>query len=155
VIRYSPRPIEAYRDPRTGFGPDASKFLAEDPLAWNLAYLSHPYESLRSPADPKFTTHVRWTLRTHMQSGRVMAPGESPDSHTLAAIFRMPAPYAVRWLDRNKHICRSTPLYRAYGDAWLELVRCRERACSVDPDTPFAVTDVSDAVRLLARFQAR
>lgn len=97
VVRYSPKPIEQYADPRSGLGPTRSKFLAEDLLAWNLAFLSHPFETAPMPPDAKFSTHVRWTLRADINTGIAKLAG-IPLEESLGQLFMRPAPFAVRWL---------------------------------------------------------
>lgn len=153
VIRYSPKPIDRYHLP-SGHGPASSRFLAEDPLAWNLAFLSHPFEAMPMPPDAKFSTHVRWTLKANVNTGLVDLAG-TPLAQTLARIFERPAPFAVRWLLARPEIAMATPMYKAYGPLWLDTIRHRERLCVTDEEPQDRILNFALADQVLARIKAR
>ena len=78
MLRYSPKPIEAYTKVLAGkpYGPAESKLL-DTAQAWNLAYLSHDYDAEFQHKDPMFTTHVRRTLQTKLD-GSGLGIGHDP-----------------------------------------------------------------------------
>lgn len=132
MIRYSPQAIEAYSETVLGIpvGPAQSRILSKDPLAWNLAFLSHPYELRTQHQDRNFTVLVDRTLRCRSTAG-----------HALAGLLRQPAPYFV---EKVLHYPKGLPLFEMYGDKWLETLILRERLCQAGPEPieePFGITD--------------
>lgn len=115
--RYSPLPRTAYREPAK------SSFLVPLP-AWNLAWLSHPFDSPRAKAHPTFTTAVWYTLQTRLSDGVVDMVGNEPKQNTLYSFFVKPPEEAVACVAQYLHH-RKLPLYSLLGDEWL--VRMHER----------------------------
>lgn len=137
IIRYSPHPITAYAETVMGqpLGPAQSRILSRDPLAWNLAFLSHPYEHHVQHPDSNFTVLVDRTLRFRSTSG-----------HNVAHMLMGPAPYFVKSvLSYPKNL----PLYEMYGEQWLENLHLRERLCQSDPLPPEEPFGISGETRFL------
>ncbi len=146
ILRYSPKPIEGYHGP-------AHLTLLASPEAWNLAYLSHPFEKKRYHKDPQFSVHVWNSLRTNLSTGQLeRIPGS--EHLTLQPLLRMPAPWLVRWFSKNSKITVNLPLYKAYGQAWLITVEQRSWGCGTYEDDPADEVgeNLDDAKLLLARF---
>jgi hypothetical protein len=94
---------------------------------WNLAYISHDYESTLSHSDPMFSTHVRRSAQTLLDgSGVDFLKDQGP--HLVGSLLRLPAPRFV-YLIRQHPVLEKLPLYKAYGDAWLDLMEQRSRLC--------------------------
>lgn len=125
IPRYSPRPIEAYgwKDKRAG--PAYSEFLSGDAEAWNLAWLSHPYEALPEHTDAQFTVLVRRSVNMILATGEVDIVGSRPASETVRGLLRLAPIRFLRSFDES--VAHRTPLYKAYGDRWLETVRARAK----------------------------
>ena len=163
TIRYSPLPISEYgellklrsvgrKNNVMEVGPGASAFLANDPEAWNLAFLSHPYEGRNYHKDPLFSVHVRRTLQIRLDTGELDIVGQEPELR-VRALFRLPPLRAVlRLLSLPPSVVRSLPLYIAYGEAWEKQIRRRASFLTSAQDPEEDVTDVSEAVGYLRRF---
>lgn len=153
ILRYSPQPIEAYT--QHGVGPDRLKFLQE-PEAWNLAYLSHPFEVRPLHPDPQFTVHIRYTVKMHVPSGTVDLTGARRASSLFGQLLTMPAPWLLAWMRRNPTVVTSTPLYKAYGSQWLQTVISRERLCEAyQGDVDDEVVDLTYSRELLRHIAAQ
>ena len=120
-MRYSPQPIEYYSrnllDLRVG--PAQSPFLRDDPLAWNLAWVSHNYDATPQASDPKFTTHVRETARNHELRKHL---NKLPEQFYHAVFVLQP------------RLVRSLPMFAAYGLPWVNTVQ--QRARWAEPNDP-------------------
>lgn len=128
MLRYSPKPIEAYTIVLAGkpYGPAHSKLL-DTPESWNLAYLSHDYVAEFQHKDPMFTTHVRRTLQTKLD-GTGLGIGHDPTT-LVGLLLSLPAPRFVYLLRGNPHLVSTLPLFTAYGETWLATILNRERQC--------------------------
>lgn len=128
MLRYSPKPIEAYTKVLAGksYGPAHSKLL-DTPESWNLAYLSHDYVAEFQHKDPMFTTHVRRTLQTKLD-GTGLGIGHDPTT-LVGSLLSLPAPRFVYLLRGNPHLVSTLPLFTAYGETWLATILNRERLC--------------------------
>lgn len=113
IPRYSTLPIEAYsaKAGSTWLGPAHALFLRCDAEAWNLAWLSHPFEHRPLPSDPKFSVHVRDTVAMRRPDVRSLLQREPAD---FWALFRA--------------ISLGTPMFANYGTAWMNLVEQRALA---------------------------
>ncbi len=163
TIRYSPLPIAAYGDLLKlrsigrknnviEVGPGASAFLANDPEAWNLAFLSHPFEGRKYHKDPHFSVHVRRTLQIRLDTGELDLVGLEPEL-CVRALFRLPPLRAVlRLLALAPSVVRSLPLYIAYGEAWEKQIRRRASFLTSAQEPEEDVADVSEAAGYLRRF---
>lgn len=161
--RYSPQPIENYGrrltvqrvgapDTYVEAGPHRSPLLAEDGEAWNLAFLSFPYEEGLYPADPNFAVNVRRTLQVDVATGALDITETQPGLR-IRLFLRYPPLRAVRLIcGLQPHVLRNLPMLSAYGDGWLNTItrRASMLTSAADPDEP--VNDLSDAARYLARF---
>jgi hypothetical protein len=130
---YSPRPIEEYSRfaHGVGIGPAYSGVLRADPEAWNLAWLSHPFEHSPNHPDPNFTVLV----------GKSLTP-------QLRALLKLPA--GAFWDAASvTGLLAKTPLYGAYGKAWVDTVFDRAVARANEPGEP----PYPDADRELERFK--
>ena len=131
VARYSPKPIQEYDKVLAGkvYGPSTSKLL-DTTEAWNLAFLSHDFESDFQHKDPLFTTHVRRTAQTKLD-GTGLGIGQDPAT-LVVSLLTLPAPRFLYLISQNEKLLESLPLYAAYGDAWLKIIVSRERLCDFD-----------------------
>ncbi len=152
IIRYSPKSLSEYVD---GVSSGPSKDRRVDmPEIWNLAYLTHPYEKSLMPNDPHLLTHVRRTCQFNLVSHKVDLAWTDPDELFLN-LLRKPAPWVVRWLQKNPEILMKLPLYEAYGADWFATIAKRSRMCGDHDHEPVAeIKDFSDARKVIARAQA-
>lgn len=158
-IRYSPKPIEAYgRNFKIpggvlDVGPHLSPLLANDPEAWNLAFLSFPYEEDTYGNAPAFSVHIRRTLQVDVATGALDITETEPGMR-VRLYLRYPPLKAVRLLlGLQPHVLRKLPMYLQYGDGWLETIQQRASmlASMNDPDND--IVDVSQATEYLQRFR--
>lgn len=162
-MRYSPHPITHYGrrltvqrvgapDTFIETGPHTSPLLADDSEAWNLAFLSFPYEKGGYPDDPNFSVHVRRTLQVDVATGAIDIT-ETQQGLRVRLFLRYPPLKAVRLIcGLQPHVLRNLPMLSAYGEDWLKTITLRASmlASLEDPDEP--VSDLSDAARYLVRF---
>ena len=172
-LRYSPQPIDAYNAKIAGTidaGPGHAVFLRDDPEAWNLAFLSHPYEKQPENLDGQFTVNVRRTVNTVIATGEVDVLGKLPARLTVRRFLQGPpqdfihAVESLQCLQAGKMVALldRLPMYQAYGDEWLETMRERAGLClsapvATDTSCPLPgddVTNVDDAAAALAKFRA-
>lgn len=163
-LRYSRQPIEAYSGQVPGSGPVHSQFLSADPEAWNLAWLSYPYEHRSEHPDARFTVLVFQTVQTVLSTGELDRVNRDADV-LVRGMLRKPADKFLRALLKAKayHAGRVVPLipmlplYQAYGDLWVNVMKDRVHACLRAPvatewmpgdDVPH----VNDAKAALAKF---
>jgi hypothetical protein len=133
-LRYSPRPIEAYTVPQLKAGPAFAEFLRNDVEAWNLAFLSHPYELRAEHPDPQFTILVRRTVNTLLSTGSVDVLGKMPAQNTVRSLLRLPpGQFITAILSRRaadgRALIEHLPIYQAYGEPWLDQITARARHC--------------------------
>lgn len=164
-LRYSPKPIEAYSVPHLQGGPAFAEFLRNDAEAWNLAFLSHPYELRAEHPDPQFTILVRRTVNTVLASGSVDIVGKLPAYLLVRGLLRRPADEFVREIaaaralaaGEDRPLLEMLPLYVAYGDDWVNSILSRAAKCLRAPvaseyepgdDVPH-VNDAAAAIRKL------
>jgi hypothetical protein len=163
VQRYSPRPLAEYRedvslqqigapDSAIVVGPAGSALLRGDTEAWNLAYLSHDFDTQLMYPDPQFTTHVRRTTQFVISSGSLDLAEEVPDRAKVRSLLRLPPLAAARAIVALPRV-KQLPLYQAYGQGWLDTLmrRASQRTSAGDPDND--VASVSDAATYLLRFK--
>jgi len=144
--RYSPEPIGSYRFAQL------FRFLVEDPVAWDLAYLSWDFEAAEAPPDANFSTHVRRTLQYSLATGRLDLTGETPPSHTVRGMLRHPAPRAVKLLIEHR-LVRELPLFQAYGPDWLRILEVRSHTYREphDKDFDFEINVLTQAAEVIAK----
>lgn len=164
TIRYSPKPIEAYgtvvraqriaaQDVEASVGPHTSPLLANDPEAWNLAFLSFPFEDGGIPRDPQFSVHVRRTLQVDFTSGALDITETVPGLR-VRLLLRFQPLNAVRSIKGlQPHVLRALPMYVTYGDAWLETIHKRASMLTSMKDPDNDIFDVSQAADYLQRFR--
>lgn len=143
--RYSPEPLAAYKHAAM------FKFLVEDPQAWDLAYLSWPFESGMLP-DPHFGVNCRRTLQFVMGTGKLDIASQLPTSLTLRSLMKGPAPQAVKLILSLKRL-KETPMYLAYGEPWAETLMKRSRLYRepYDAEYDFEVKSVANAAEVIAK----
>lgn len=122
VIRYSPTSM-------AGYGQTSA--MIDTPERWNLAYLSHPYEERKYHTDSQFLVLVRRTTQTRLDGGGLDLIESCPTELLVASLFSLTAPRAS-YLLRKLAVLRDLPLYRAYGEAWLNTVTVRSHLCWYD-----------------------
>ena len=143
-IRYSPHPISHY-----GMS-GGSKLLTSDEAAWNLAYLSWDVENQPLWPDPYFSTHVRRSIQFVLDTGVSDVTGTTEDCYTVRGFMTRPAPEAVAKIVAMAHL-KQLPLFRAYGEKWLDTLQARARNWREvhDERFDFAVPDCSQALALI------
>lgn len=157
-IRYSPRPLEEYVSQDGKHGPGADQRVDRVEV-WNLAYLSFDYERGLLHPDPQFLTRVRRSCQLDVTTGAVdltFGANGSGTERLLLERLRMPAPWFVNWLLKNKPVMYKTPLFEAYGQSWLATIERRARLChthDTEPEEP--LHDLSQATGLLLQFTRR
>ncbi len=159
VLQYSPRPIESYtwKVGDTNLGPAYLRFIAGTPESWNLAFISHDYAKQAVHPDGQFGVHVLNTVRFVLRHGLVDTIGNVPaDMKVEGLLRRAPGIFVESLLSNNDY--RATPLYRAYGEGWVQTIRQRVAECSPHPGTDLLNSidvmpdDFTGAKELLARF---
>lgn len=153
LIRYSPRPQQEYVGNAKGtpFGPAASGLITTI-QTWNLAYLSFDFEKSLMHPDPHFTTNVLRTCQMRLDGGGVDMIGKYSHRELFGSLLDMPAPQFVHTVT-NHPLLPSLPIYKAYGPSWLMTIDKRARLCCADDVPDDAITDLSLAASLLAKFQ--
>ena len=137
VICYSPKPPKSYRTSLT---------ILDSIELWNLAYLSHDFESAQYHADPSFAVHVRRTAQTRLD-GRGLNLIDDPTVKTVKSLLTLP-PARFVLLMRHFPYLRNLPLYAAYGQDWLETMDQRAVYCQYEQ--PFESPTLPDNVVLEA-----
>jgi hypothetical protein len=129
-MNYSPQPRSAYRWIVGGhsYGPATSPLL-DTPQAWNLAFLSHDYESRREHPDPNFSTHVRRTTQVRLSGNGIDLT--STESGLMGSLLLLPAPRFV-YLIKHHPLLPKLPMFEHYGPQWLEVIDKRSRVCVAD-----------------------
>jgi hypothetical protein len=133
VIRYSPKPLASYLQTHHGhtYGP-ATSVLLDTTEIWNLAYLSHDFETRLDHPDPQFTTNVRRSCQTLLDGTGLDLTGLRKANQLVGSWLRLPAPRFVYLILRHP-ILQMLPLYTAYGPSWLHLIEERSRLCDFEP----------------------
>lgn len=121
-MRYSPKPMQDYGQ---------ASAVIDTAERWNLAYLSHPFETHQLHKDPHFSVHVRRTSQTRLDGGGLDLLGTCPPELLVEGFFRLPAPRAV-YLLQNSRVLEWTPLWAAYGKPWLHTMQARAKGCWYD-----------------------
>lgn len=146
-MNYAPSPPETF---------GVAGLAAGSPEAWNLAYLSHPYEH-GLPTSPTFGVHVRRTLQFNLHTADVDLTGRSPEGETIVPWLRLPAPRFVKLLsDLPIDLVARMPLAGVYGVyGWLDLMRQRSHLYREphDPAHDVPVTSTAEARALLAKIR--
>lgn len=138
-MRYSPKPIDQYGIKANGrwIGPSDSKLLRGDVEAWNLAFLSHPFEFKAFHPDPRFVVNVSATVRTRLDDGSVgpihTGFDPRPDAPTVRSLLMRPAEVFVRYVLDDADLRETLPLFRIYGATWLTLIQERAPLCGEHP----------------------
>ena len=129
--RYSPYPKEYYT---------RHSALLETPALWNLAFLSFDYALRKLHVDPNFEVHVRRTGQTRMSNGELDLCNLQGD--TVSQLLHLPAPQFVKLITAHS-VLTKLPLFRAYGQTWVETMLTRSRICHVDlePDDNIEVNE--------------
>lgn len=130
-------------------------FAAASPEAWNLAFLSHPYER-GLPSDPNFGVYVRRTLQFNLQTCEIELAG-CPEELTIVPWLRLPPPMFARLMGNlPAYLLYLMPLASALGRYhWLDTMRERSHLYREphDPVHDAPVTSTAEARALLARFR--
>lgn len=150
IIRYSRRPLASYlavsSDPRV-----------QRPEVWNLAFLSHDYDNTPEQGDPLFLTHVRRTCQMDLATGEPDLTFGLNGERLLAEKLLMPAPWFINWLAKTPKLMIKTPLFKAYGQAWLRTIEQRSRLCHThdNPDDQLDLGTLQQARGVLVQFARR
>lgn len=139
TMRYSPKPMEAYK---------VSTALLDTPERWNLAYLSHDYDKQPHHKDPQFAVNVRRTTQMRLDGKGLDLVGEFPLSQLVGSLFILPAPRAVhRLLAFESGV--PLPMFQAYGNKWVDTMMTRSKQCWYDDQglEPEPVTLTSIGIR--------
>jgi len=145
-IRYSPYPVTHYPVPA------ASKFLAMDEQAWNLAWLSFDFDNFVAHKDARFSSHVLATVRTVIGSMVEDVTNDDQDK-TLRSFLLHPAPKAVKLILGVKHF-EQLPMYRAYGQEWADTILSRSKLYreAYDAELDTQIGSTNDAVSVLRKY---
>jgi hypothetical protein len=129
-MNYSPQPLSTYRwrSGESEYGPATSALLTTQ-AAWNLAYLSHDYANVRVPPDPMFTVHVRKTTQVRLDGSGGDLTGMSKG--LVGELLLLPAPRFV-YLIKHHPVLPQLPMFKSYGQQWLEVIEKRSRICVSD-----------------------
>ena len=170
VIRYSPKPMSEYTlwSPQTptdfggegeGLGVKTIQFLLNSnaPATWNLAYLSHPFETGEYPKNDSLYIWCSDFVRTCLHTGEVEEDHQGvcslPDDYVYGQLLK-PAPQFIKWLDDNQELLQQSGLYGIYGDRWLNLIRKRAFKCATyDEPDELQIRSVAGARKLLQAFR--
>lgn len=154
VISYSPRPRSTYRWEANGhsYGPATSSLLDTQEI-WNLAYLSHDYESRKDHKDPQYTSNVRRTSQTKLDGSGLDMVGSS-GSPTVAKMLSMPAPQFVLRI-KSHPVLELLPMFKAYGAEWLRTIEERSWLCKVDSYEMPELTSVREASDYLRSLRSK
>lgn len=131
-IRYSAKPLDEYKAKYKDrvYGP-ATSTLLDVPEAWNLAYLSHDYDTTLTHPDPYFSTNVRRTIQSRLDGNGPDLAGEYPPSRLVQHMLTLTAPRFVHLIRRHP-VLELLPMYLAYGPAWVDLIDKRARLITTD-----------------------
>lgn len=119
TLQYSPKPLKEYPWAST------SAFLKQDPLAWNLAWLSYAPEH-GSKFNAHFTVAVSQTRSSLWNSGVFDILGQEPHKLKVAGLLHLPPPAAFKRIAEAPGL-KSMPLYKLFGDDWLRIMALRAR----------------------------
>lgn len=146
--RYSPEPIESYRF-ATLF-----KFLVDDPIAWDLAYLSWDFEAGKDIPDPQFSTNVRRTLQFVTRSGVIDLANEAPPAATVRGLMRHTPPRSVKLILGLPRLVE-LPMFKAYGPPWAKTLQSRSRLYREPHDAglDFEIKVLTQATEVIAKFR--
>jgi len=127
------------------------KFLTVDTKAWDLAYLSWPFEKGTQP-DAHFSVNIHRTLQMELKTGAIDLAGALPDSAKVRSLIKGPPPQIAYKLATLPTI-RSTFMFKAYGDQWLEALHERSRLFREPPDgnLDFEIKVLTQAVEVIAK----
>lgn len=137
MICYSPQPVHTYRVIK-------GSLISGDPEAWNLAWLSHDFKKGPHP-DANFTTLVRRTLQFVLKTGGIDLIDAVPTSLKVRGLLRLLPAQAVKRIAGMEHLI-DTPMFSAYGAAWLEVMHERARLYR-EPEGPLdmSLSDLTQA----------
>ncbi len=148
MTRYSPNPIDAY--------PRAAPYamLRDDPVAWDLAWLSWDFENHARPPDVQLSVNIRRTLQFVIRDGSLDLTGELPDGLKVRGFMRHAAPYAVK-LIIDMPLVKETQMYRMYGEAWLSALEARSHLYRepYDKAYDFEVGALTQATEVIAKIR--
>lgn len=137
VIRYSPKLADSYPSVK-------GSLLSGDPEAWNLAWLSHDF-SKGPHFNPNFSTLIRRTVQFALKSGGIDLVDMVPTALKVRGLLRLPPAQAVKYIACMEHLT-DTPMFAAYGTAWVDLMLERSRLYREPDDHMDAlVVDLSQA----------
>lgn len=122
TMRYSPKPMQDYGQ---------ASAVIDTAERWNLAYLSHPFETNQFHKDPHFSVHVRRTSQTRLDGGGLDLLGTHPPELLVGGLFRETAPRAVHLL-HGSGVMKTVPMWAAYGPQWLHTMQSRAKGCWYD-----------------------
>jgi len=137
--------------PITHYGMSANScLLTSDEAVWNLAYLSWDMEKQPMWPDPHFSTHVRHSIQFVLATGVSDVTGMTEDRDTVRGFMTRPAPEAAAKIAGMARL-KQLPLFRAYGEIWLDTLQARARNWrEADDDSfDFAVPDCNQALELI------
>ncbi len=142
--RYSPEPVEAYKHA------SMFKFFAVDEATWNLAYLSWDFEAKRDMPDPHLSVHCLRTLQFVVETGEIDLTDSLPEKCKVRGLMSCPAPQAVHRLTNLSRV-KELPLFRAYGQKWLDTMVARSRLYREpdDAEFDFEIKNVAQALDVI------
>lgn len=146
--RFSPEPVHAYQ------AAGMFKLLLEDEAAWNLAYLSWDFDNPELRPDPNFSVNVRRTLQFVLATGQIDLTESVSRLEKVHGLINGIPPQVARRLTELKRVTE-LPLFKAYGQSWLDMVLCRSRLYREPHDETFdfEIESVKDSMGLLGKLK--
>jgi hypothetical protein len=147
MTRFSEKPPKAYKAALP------FKLLHEDAGAWNLAYLSWDWESGKFP-DAHLSVNVWQMMMFVPLTGHIDLANENPEHLKVRGLVKGPAPQVVHRLINLPRLDK-TPMFIAYGQAWLDTMKLRSHLYrepfddALDAEPP----SLSDALRVIAKLK--
>lgn len=147
IGRYSPAPIESYKSACM------FKLLVDDEVAWNLAYLSWDFEANHGYPDAYFSTHCHRTLQFVISTGELDLASKVPNELKVRGLMSGPAPQVVLRIINLSRV-RELPLFRAYGQNWLDTLIARSRLYRepYDAEFDFEIKSIAHALDVVQKF---
>lgn len=146
-MRYSTKPLAEYKHAQP------FKILHSDPDAWNLAYLSWDWEDGAFP-DPHLSVNVWHTLMFVMETGVVDLANQAHNNDKVRGLMRNPPPRVVHLITNLPNLA-STPMFKAYGQQWVDTMTQRSYLYREPHDEQLdaKLPDLSDALRVIAKLR--
>jgi hypothetical protein len=144
--RYSSEPIGAYKHA------SMFKLLVEDEVTWNLAYLSWDFEAKKGIPDAHFSVHCHRTLQFVVETGEFDLIAAVPNKYKVRGLMSCLPPQAAYRIANLSRV-EELPLFRAYGQTWLDTLHARSRLYRElhDVEFDFEIKSLVQALNVIER----